>query len=136
MNLALILGSIHYGQVRPSSTCSTYVHLHLLALQGADGQKQADLHFAACKDGRCRELHLYLHLPPIQEVVLTMTRLLEPEGLKEARRRLKGSLLFAAERVVDTSCHKSAGFPVTILHICSSSFNYPKTLNCMHLKLT
>ena len=46
VNLALILGSIHYGQVHPSSTCSTYVHLHLLALQGADGQKLADLQLA------------------------------------------------------------------------------------------
>ena len=96
MNLALILGSIHYGQVQPSPVFHLY--LHLPALQGAEGQNKHRL--APYKGGRqvqagasrCRQLHLYLHLPAFQEVVLTMTRLAKPEGLKEARSRLKGSL--------------------------------------------
>ena len=132
MSLALILGSIHYGQVHPSHVYHLY--LHLPALQGVDGQNKHRL--APCKGGRCKQLHLYLHLPAFQEVFLTMTRLAKPEGLKEARRRLKGSLpvkgwltLVASSQLV----FKSLSFTSEDYH---STIQKVSGLNYMHLKLT
>ena len=52
-------------------------------------------------------LHLYLHLPAQRKAVLTMTRLLKPEGLKGARRQPKGLIYYPVKvTLLHTWCLK------------------------------